>query len=78
MLELRVRACHVTGRFTAKDNVRPPMTVAEAVSNPVRDTNRIVLPPASFLHEVEKIEQRWPAALAFIRDRRLNERFGPA
>ena len=77
MLELRVRACHVTGRFSAKDNVRPPMTVAEAARNPVRDTNRIVLPPASFLHEVEKIEQRWPAALSFIRDRRLNERFGP-
>jgi indolepyruvate ferredoxin oxidoreductase, alpha subunit len=77
MLELRVRTCHVTGRFTAKDNVRPPMTVGDAARNPVRDTDRIVLPPASFLHEVEKIEHRWPAALAFIRDRRLNERFGP-
>ena len=67
MLELRVRACHMTGRFAAKDNIRPAMTVADAAQNPVRDTQRIVLPPANFLHEVEKIEQRWPAALDFIR-----------
>lgn len=77
MLELRVRACHLTGQFAAKDNVRPPMTVADAANQPVRDTDRIVLPPANFLHEVEKIEQRWPAALDFIREQRLNERFGP-
>src|SRR3546814_384575 len=51
MLELRVRACHVTGKFTAKDNVRPKMTVADAANNPNRDTDRIVLPPANFLHE---------------------------
>ena len=77
MLELRVRACHMTGRFAAKDNVRPAMTVADAAQNPVRDTQRIVLPPANFLHEVEKIEQRWPAALDFVRTHKLNEHFGP-
>ncbi len=77
MLELRVRACHMTGRFTAKDNRRPSPTVAEAMANPLRDTDRIVLPPANFLHEQEKIEKRWPAAIAYIRDHRLNERFGP-
>ena len=32
-----------------------------------RDTNRIVLPPASYMHEKEKIEQRWPAAVHFIK-----------
>ncbi|WP_380874154.1 indolepyruvate ferredoxin oxidoreductase subunit alpha [Sphingomonas sp. DBB INV C78] len=78
MLELRVRACHVTGKFTAKDNKRPAMTVGDAANNPNRDTDRIVLPPANFLHEVEKIEKRWPAAVQFVRDRKLNERFGPA
>jgi len=78
MLELRVRACHVTGSFIARDNRRPPLTVAEAARAPVRDVNRIVLPPANFLHEVEKIERRWPAAVAFIADRKLNEHFGPA
>jgi len=77
MLELRVRACHVTGRFVAKDNRPPPLTVGEAAANPVRALDRIVLPPANFLHEVEKIEQRWPAALRFIAETQLNERFGP-
>ncbi|HQK32274.1 MAG TPA: indolepyruvate ferredoxin oxidoreductase, partial [Phycicoccus sp.] len=31
MLELRLRSCHLTGSFIAKDNKRPPMTVTEAV-----------------------------------------------
>jgi len=76
MLELRVRACHLHGRFTAKDNVRPRFAVQDALNNPVRDTERIVLPPANFLHEREKIESRWPAALRFIQEQKLNERFG--
>ncbi len=78
MLELRVRACHLHGRFTAKDNMRPPFTVQDAANSPVRDTERIVLPPANFLHEREKIEQRWPAAIKFVQENKLNEHFGPA
>src|SRR6187431_3086796 len=73
MLELRIRACHVHGRFTTKDNRRPPFTLAQAMSAPRRDTARIVLPPASFLHEKEKVEKRWPAAVDFIRSREINE-----
>lgn len=76
MLELRVRACHMTGSFVARDNRRPPLTVAEAAQSPRRDTSRIVLPPANFLHEVEKIEKRWPAGIRFVQDNRLNEHFG--
>jgi indolepyruvate ferredoxin oxidoreductase alpha subunit len=75
MLEVRIRSCHVHGRFAAKDNKRPAFTLAEALENPRRDTNRIVLPPASYMHEKEKIEQRWPAAISFIKQRRLNEFF---
>jgi indolepyruvate ferredoxin oxidoreductase alpha subunit len=78
MLELRVRSCHMTGDFIAKDNIRPPLTVDQAASAPVRDTDRIVLPPANFLHEIEKIEKRWPAAVEFVRSQKLNEWFGPA
>jgi len=76
MLELRVRTCHLQGHFSAKDNVRPALTVSEAMKAPVRDIDRIVLPPASFLHEVEKAEKRWPAAQRFIRDAGLNEFLG--
>src|SRR5262249_37567220 len=66
------------GSFIAKDNRPPAYTLQQALENPVRDTNRIVLPPASFMHEKEKIEQRWPAAVDYIRARGLNERFGPS
>ena len=75
MLEVRIRTCHVTGQFTASDNIRPGFTLKDALENPVRDTNRIVLPPASYLHEKEKLEVRWPAATQFIRDHKLNEFF---
>jgi indolepyruvate ferredoxin oxidoreductase alpha subunit len=75
MLELRIRACHVHGRFIAKDNVRPKFTLKDAMEKPVRDVSRIVLPPASFQHEQEKIHQRWPAAQKYIHEKGLNEIF---
>ena len=77
MLEVRIRACHVHGQFVAKDNKRPAYTLKQALENPVRDVNRIVLPPANFIHEKDKLERRWPAAVNFIKERKLNELFGP-
>lgn len=77
LLEVRIRACHVHGQFTAKDNRRGNFSLREALENPRRDTERVVLPPASYLHEREKIERRWPAAVQFITEHRLNEQFGP-
>jgi indolepyruvate ferredoxin oxidoreductase alpha subunit len=77
MLEVRIRTCHVHGQFVAKNNKRPTFALREAMENPARDVNRIVLPPASFVHEKEKLEKRWPAAIDFITARRLNEFFGP-
>jgi indolepyruvate ferredoxin oxidoreductase alpha subunit len=76
MLELRVRACHVHGSFIAKDNLRPRFTLKDAIENPVRDVSRIVLPPASFVHEEEKIHKRWPQAQQFIQHHHMNEFFG--
>jgi len=75
MLELRIRACHVYGSFAARDNVRPAFGLADALANPVRDSDRIVLPPASYRQEKEKIEKRWPAAVRFIQEQALNELF---
>ncbi len=75
MLELRIRACHVHGFFTAQNNQRAPFTLREAMDSPQRDVSRIVLPPSSYLHEQEKIKDRWPAALKFIQDKKLNEFF---
>ncbi|MBS0317738.1 MAG: indolepyruvate ferredoxin oxidoreductase subunit alpha, partial [Proteobacteria bacterium] len=73
MLELRIRSCHLHGSFVTQANQRPAFTLKQALENPRRDVNRIVLPPASFLHEKEKIEQRWPAAVKFIQEHQLNE-----
>ena len=75
MLELRIRACHVYGSFIAKDNVRPDFTRMDALNNPARDVTRIALPPFTYEHEKEKIEKRWPAAVKFIKDNKLNEFF---
>ncbi|QQX86968.1 indolepyruvate ferredoxin oxidoreductase subunit alpha [Cupriavidus necator] len=75
MLQLRVRSCHVHGQFVASDNRRSKFSIQDALENPTRDLSRIVLPPASFVHEHEKIKQRWPAAVKFIEERQLNELF---
>jgi indolepyruvate ferredoxin oxidoreductase alpha subunit len=75
MMQVRVRACHVHGRFIAKDNKRPAHTLAEAMESPRRDLSRIVLPPAAYIHEHEKVKTRWPAAVEFIKSRKLNELF---
>jgi indolepyruvate ferredoxin oxidoreductase alpha subunit len=46
-----------------------------AIEHPKRDVNRIVLPPSSYLHEQEKIKDRWPAAVKFIQEHQINEFF---
>jgi indolepyruvate ferredoxin oxidoreductase alpha subunit len=75
MLELRIRACHVHGRFVTKTNKRPTFTLKDAIENPQRDTSRVVLPPATYAQEQEKIIDRWPAAVKFIQEHEVNEFF---
>jgi len=75
MLQLRIRACHVHGQFTADANRSPSFTLQQAMESPQRDVSRIVLPPASFVHEQEKVHERWPAAVRYIEEHRLNEFF---
>ncbi|GAB3104715.1 indolepyruvate ferredoxin oxidoreductase subunit alpha [Pseudomaricurvus hydrocarbonicus] len=75
MLQMRIRTCHLHGQFTASDNRTADFKTGDAVDNPVRDLDRIVLPPASFQHEQEKVQKRWPAAVEFIKSHSLNEFF---
>lgn len=75
MLQMRIRSCHLHGQFLTSDNRPPAFTVKDAMESPARDIDRIVLPPASFRHEREKIQLRWPAAIRFIKERQLNEFF---
>src|SRR5277367_3531833 len=74
MLDLRVRACHVTGEFVAKDNKRGAYSGRHRLPGPPRfEYGRLAHPPVIFSQERHKIEQRLPAAEKFIREQKLNE-----
>src|SRR5829696_6907438 len=74
MLELRIRACHVTGEFEAKDNRRAAYSGLNKIAGPPRFLyDRLAHPPVLFVHERLKVEERLPAACAFIREHKLNE-----
>ena len=76
MLELRIRACHVTGSFETKDNVPPEFSRHNPILKPSFDVTRIPLPPHNYTQEKHKIEVRLPEALKFIRREKLNEFLG--
>src|SRR5690242_6316316 len=62
VMELRIRACHVRGRFVAKDNVAPAFSTRALIAEPAGfDYMRLAHPPVTFRHEKLKIEQRIPA-----------------
>jgi indolepyruvate ferredoxin oxidoreductase, alpha subunit len=75
MLELRIRACHVTGEFAARDNRPGKYSALNRLSGPPpgHDYGRLAHPPVTFIHERLKVEDRMPAARAFIREHKLNE-----
>ena len=77
MLMVRIRCCHVTGSYKTKDNLVPKLSVKEALANPKRDFARVVLPPMSYAHEIDKVKNCWPAAEKFGGGGKLNEIFGP-
>ena len=74
MMELRIRACHVTGEFKTKDNRRAAFSGKNRIAGPPRfQYGRLAHPPVIFSQERLKVEERLPAAQQFIRERRLNE-----
>jgi indolepyruvate ferredoxin oxidoreductase alpha subunit len=73
-LMVRIRTCHVTGEFVAKDNVAPEFTADNPVV-PKREVQKIILPPLIFEQEKDKISNRLPAAIRYITDNQLNEVF---
>ena len=74
MLELRIRACHATGEFAARNNRKGEKSGLDKLAGPPRfDYARLAHPPVIFNHERLKVEERLPAARAFIRDHKLNE-----
>ena len=76
MMELRIRACHVTGEFAAKTNRRPQFSGVNRLSGPPKfNYARLSHPPVTFIHEKLKVEEREPAAQKFIQAEKLNEFF---
>ena len=74
MLELRIRACHATGEFAAKDNRKGVVSGLNKLAGPPRfDYARLAHPPVTFTQEKLKVEERLPAARDFIREHKLNE-----
>src|SRR4030088_1438315 len=57
MLMLRIRACHVVGRFFAKDICPPAVSMADALAHPTRSFDRIILPPSTYAQERHKVEE---------------------
>src|SRR6202790_3305054 len=66
MLELRIRACHVTGEFKTKTNRRAAFSGLNRLAGPPRfDYGKLSHPPVTFVQERLKIEERMPAAQKF-------------
>jgi len=75
MLELRIRACHVQGEFRARANRAPAVSRRRVLERPDFDFGRIAMSPSTYAQEKQKVEVRWPAAVRFVREQRLNEVF---
>ena len=74
MLELRIRACHATGEFAAKNNRKGVVSGLDKLAGPPRfEYGRLAHPPVIFTQEKLKVEERLPAARKFIREHKLNE-----
>ena len=76
MLELRIRACHVQGEFTAKANIAPAISTRHKLESPApHNYEQIAHPPVTYGQEKKKYDVRMPAARKFIAEHKLNETF---
>src|SRR5262249_33758572 len=76
MMELRIRACHVQGSFTARNNRAPVISTRSLMEKPADFIyERLAHPPAIFPQEKKKSAVRLPAARKYIAERKLNESF---
>ncbi len=75
MLELRIRACHVQGSFDCKDNRAGTYSGRNLIEAPKFDSARFCLPPWTYSQEKQKIDVRWPAAVQYVAEHKLNEVF---
>jgi indolepyruvate ferredoxin oxidoreductase alpha subunit len=74
-VEFRIRTSHMHGHFVARNNKKPAYSPHNPLKEASFDISRIALPPSTFAQEKHKIEKRFPAALNFILEHKLNDHF---
>jgi len=75
MIEMRVRLCHLHGEFVCKANASPQHSRTRKIVESSFDYGKVTMPPSTYVQEKQKLESRWPRAVDYVRQHRLNETF---
>jgi indolepyruvate ferredoxin oxidoreductase alpha subunit len=75
MMQLRIRTCHVYGRFAAKDNREGEFSRNHPLQKPEFSMMRLPQPGFTGPQERLKLDKRLPAAIKYVVDNKLNEFF---
>jgi indolepyruvate ferredoxin oxidoreductase alpha subunit len=75
MMQLRIRTCHVYGRFAAKDNREGEFSRNHPLQKPEFSLMRLPQPGFTGPQERLKLDKRLPAAIKYVVDNKLNEFF---
>tara|TARA_Y100001970_G_scaffold97561_1_gene122772 strand:+ start:258 stop:2399 length:2142 start_codon:yes stop_codon:yes gene_type:complete len=76
MMQLRIRTCHLQGKFIAKNNIKPQISSTNKVGEVApHNYDLIAHPPSTYAQEKLKYGQRAKLAKTFISNNSLNEFF---
>ena len=76
MMQLRIRTCHLQGKFIAKNNIKPKISSTNKVGEVApHNYDLIAHPPSTYAQEKLKYGQRAKLAKTFISNNSLNEVF---
>ena len=76
MMQLRIRTCHLQGKFIAKNNIKPQISSTNKVVEVApHNYDLIAHPPSTYAQEKLKYGQRAKLAKTFISNNSLNEVF---
>ncbi len=76
MMQLRIRTCHLQGKFIAKNNIKPQISSTNKIEEVApHNYDLIAHPPSTYAQEKLKYGQRAKLAKTFISNNSLNEVF---
>ena len=76
MMQLRIRTCHLQGKFYAKDNIKPSVSKINKVKNVApHNYDLIAHPPSTYAQEELKYGERIGLAKKFVSKNSINEIF---